>query len=281
MPEGYRWPVELEPAAAGPEWLDLDRSDAYGRSFADVYDRWYEGVTDAEATADFVIARHAGGPVLELGVGTGRLAGPLAARGLTVVGLDASATMLDRCPRGRVAPSGPTGPAATGAGVFPVRGDMRALPLAAGGGHHAGFGSILLAFNTLFNITERADQARLLGDLAERLAPSAPVVVEMLDVAPLLDGPDRSIGLRRPATDPVVVTATTLDRDRQLLGGRHVEITDGGIAVRPWLLRWTTSSELDAMAADAGLTLGERYGSWTGAPAPDDAGTVISVYRRI
>ena len=277
MPEGYRCPVEPDPAETEPDWLDLDRSDAYGRSFADVYDRWYDGVTDAEATADFVAARHAGGPVLELGVGTGRLAQPLAARSLVVIGVDASATMLDRCPRGRPSLDGS---ATSGGAVHPVLADMRALPLADRRTGHPGFGSILLAFNTLFNLIEAGDQARLLADLVDRLAPAAPLVIEMLDVSPLLDGPDRSIGLRRASTGPVVVTATALDRDRQLLRGRHLELTDDGVTVRPWLLRWTTPPELDAMAAAAGLALGERYGSWTGAPATDDAGTVISVYRR-
>ena len=188
-----------------PGHLDLERGDAYGRSFGDVYDRWYHGVTDAEATADFVAARHPGGPVLELGVGTGRLARPLADRGLTVVGLDASADMLGSCPRSGRRPGG--------AGIAPVLADMRALPFAASG---PAFGSILVAFNTLFNLTTEPDQAALLVDLAALVDRRGVVVVEMLDLSGLLDGPDRSIGLRPRPDDPdhgpVVVTATQLDR---------------------------------------------------------------------
>ncbi len=255
-----------------PGHLDLERGDAYGRSFGDVYDRWYHGVTDAEATADFVAARHPGGPVLELGVGTGRLARPLADRGLTVVGLDASADMLGSCPRSGRRPGG--------AGIAPVLADMRALPFAASG---PAFGSILVAFNTLFNLTTEPDQAALLADLAALVDRRGVVVVEMLDLSGLLDGPDRSIGLRPRPDDPdhgpVVVTATQLDRGGQRLSGQHVELSDAGATIRPWLLRWVTPAQLDAMATAAGLALDERLGSWSGAPATAEGSTVISVYR--
>ena len=251
------------------ELIDLERGDAYGRSFGDVYDLWYEGVTDAEATADFVAARDPIGPVLELGVGTGRLAEPLADRGRAVVGLDASAPMLDRCPTGRAHPH--QGP------IHRVRADMRALPFSSRSA--GGFGSALIGFNTLFNLVEASDQEGLLRQLTGLVRPGGPVVVEMLDVAPLLAGPDRAIGRRDDSTDPIVVTATTIDRADQRLHGTHVELADDGVAVRPWLIRWVTPDQLDTMAARAGLTIDERYGSWDGAPAGADAATVISVYR--
>lgn len=254
--------------------LDLERGDAYGRSFGDVYDRWYDGVTDAEATADFLVARHAGGAVLELGVGTGRLARPLAERGLAVVGLDASADMLGSCPRAGERPGC--------APIRPVLADMRSLPFAP---DQPSFGSILIAFNTLFNLAEAADQATLLADLGRLVRPRGVVVVEMLDVSALLDGPDRSIGLRRsdanPGRDPLIVSATQLDRSGQRLSGQHLELSDAGVTIRPWMLRWTTPNQLDAMAATAGLHLDERVGSWLGAPSTADGTAVISVYRPI
>ena len=70
----------------------------YGDRLADVYDGWYSDVTDAEATVERVtaLAGDPPGPVLELGAGSGRLALPLAARGLEVWALDASAAMVER-----------------------------------------------------------------------------------------------------------------------------------------------------------------------------------------
>ncbi|MCP3989790.1 MAG: class I SAM-dependent methyltransferase, partial [Actinomycetia bacterium] len=70
---------------------------AYGEAFADVYDEWYQDVTDAQETARFVAERCPTGLVVEIGVGTGRLATPLLDRGLTVIGVDASVSMLSQC----------------------------------------------------------------------------------------------------------------------------------------------------------------------------------------
>ncbi|MEP7112704.1 MAG: methyltransferase domain-containing protein, partial [Ilumatobacteraceae bacterium] len=72
---------------------------SYGDAFADVYDEWYQGISDVATTVEFladVASVVTPLPVLELGVGTGRLAVPLATRGLHVVGLDASEAMLTR-----------------------------------------------------------------------------------------------------------------------------------------------------------------------------------------
>ena len=114
----------------------------YGDAFADVYDDWYAGITDAEQTADVVAALAAPGRrVLELAVGTGRLAVPLAARGSTVTGVDASAAMLERLRARDV-----------GATVAVTLGDM-VDDLPAGP-----FDVALIAYNSLFNL-ESAERA--------------------------------------------------------------------------------------------------------------------------
>src|SRR5688572_1528720 len=84
----------------------MDGYDAgsYGRGFADVYDDWYADVSDVEATVEAVdrlASAVDGSPrrVLELGVGTGRLAIPLALRGCAVTGVDASPEMLEQLRR--------------------------------------------------------------------------------------------------------------------------------------------------------------------------------------
>ena len=68
----------------------------YGDSFADVYDEWYRNVSRIDATVDRLRALGGDGPFLELGVGTGRLALPLAATGASVTGIDTSDAMLDK-----------------------------------------------------------------------------------------------------------------------------------------------------------------------------------------
>ncbi|MEM7273216.1 MAG: class I SAM-dependent methyltransferase [Actinomycetota bacterium] len=251
--------------------VDLDRADAYGLAFADVYDRWYDGVTDATATAAFVAERAVTGPVLELGVGSGRLARPLAARGLAVIGLDGSGQMLARC---RTSVADDRDDRDDRGSISLVRSDMRALPF------RGPFGAILIAFNTLFNLGDATEQGRLLIDLAAVLAPAAPLVIEAMDVSTLADAPNRSIGLSEVTDDGVVVSATRLDHDRQTVTGRHLEVTDRGVTARPWRLRWLTPPQLDDLAGHAGLTLIERHGSWTGHPFTASSDAHISVYHR-
>src|SRR6516164_4120186 len=69
---------------------------SYGDAFADVYDQWYPPGVGDKATIDLIVELAAGRPVLELGVGTGRIAGEIAARGLSVWGVDSSAAMLEQ-----------------------------------------------------------------------------------------------------------------------------------------------------------------------------------------
>ncbi len=137
-----------------------DRS--YGDGFADVYDDWYADVTDVDATVGRMLAL-AGpdGRVLELGVGTGRLALPMAAAGLQVVGVDTSAAMLER-----LAERDPAGL------IDVVCGDMvDDLP-------DGPFDAALVAYNTIFNLLDEQRQLACFAAVAERLAPGGSFVVE-------------------------------------------------------------------------------------------------------
>lgn len=237
----------------------------YGDGFADVYDDWYGTITDAEATAAFVAARRADGPVLELGVGSGRLVPALVAAGCTVVGVDASTAMLDRC-RERV-----------GGRVPLVRADLASLPIRAG----AGAGAALCAFNTLFNLPTPADQSALLERLRSSILPDGVIIIEAITGSNLAAGPPSSVGVSRMTTDSLVLSAAVLDADQQTIQGQHVEITAGGVTLRPWMLRWTTPNELDVMAEEVGLRLSERWGDWSGGPFDHDGEIHISVYRPV
>jgi len=75
--------------------MDRYGPETYGEQMADVYDEWHAGM-DPAATVDVLASLAGSGPVLELGIGTGRVAIPLAARGLEVHGIDASPAMVER-----------------------------------------------------------------------------------------------------------------------------------------------------------------------------------------
>jgi SAM-dependent methyltransferase len=201
-----------------------------------------------------------------LGGGSGRLALPLAARGITMWTVDASLAMVRRL---RAKPGGDR--------VHAVVGDMAALPLSAG----ARFGVVLCAFNTLFNLTTIEAQRRCLADAADRLVPEGGRLVVESFVAPLPDDAAAAVGAVEPrhiGIDEVVLTVSRLDPASHTITGQHVQITEAGIRLRPWMLRYLSPEELDALAAGAGLRLAERHAGWRAEPFTPDSSVQVSTY---
>ncbi|MFL6206543.1 MAG: class I SAM-dependent DNA methyltransferase [Acidimicrobiales bacterium] len=238
----------------------------YGERFADVYDDWYGDVTDVAACTERLATLAAGGPVLELGVGSGRLAVPLAALGVEVHGIDASEAMLAQL---RAKPGGDE--------VRLTHGDMADLALA----DPPPFAVVFAAFNTLFNLGTPDAQQRCIDRVAALLAPDGLFVVEAFVPAdPGTAGPSGSVTPRRITADEVVLAVSHHDERQQTISGQHVHLTAGGIRMRPWHLRYARPAELDAMAAVAGLTLAWRHADWSETPFGAEAGVHVSAYRR-
>jgi SAM-dependent methyltransferase len=238
----------------------------YGDRFADVYDEWYAGVTDVAACTERLAALAGDGAVLELGVGSGRLALPLAARGVEVHGIDASEAMLARL---RAKPGGEA--------VHLTCGDMAALPLV----DPPQFAVVFAAFNTFFNVPTAAGQQACIDRVAALLAPGGLFVVEAFVPADRgSQGPASTVVPRHLGVDEVVLSASQHDEDAQTITGQHIHITEQGIRLRPWHLRYATPAGLDEMAAAAGLDLAWRHGGWDGAPFEPDASVHVSAYGR-
>lgn len=244
-------------------------ASTYGDRFADVYDDWYADVSDTQGTVERVADLAARVPgrraVLELGAGSGRLALPLAARGLEVWAVDASQAMIDRLR------------AKAGAGdVRTVVGDMSELAL----GGAPPFAVVLCAFNTLFNLTDDDAQRRCVERVAGVLAPGGRFVVEAF-VPPVLDEDAPAVDSVEPrqiGLDEVVLSVSRLDPATRTITGQHVQLTEAGIRLRPWVLHYMSPAQLDAAAEAAGLTLVERHAGWRGEPFSDRSTTHVSVY---
>jgi SAM-dependent methyltransferase len=239
---------------------------SYGDAFADVYDDWYADVTDVEATvARMVELAGPGGRLLELGVGTGRLAVPMARTGLAVTGIDSSEAMLSR-----LAERDPDGT------VERICGDMiDDLP-------DGPFDVVLVAYNTIFNLLGDGDQQRLFARVADQLATGAAFVVEAFVPGEHRPGAGSSdVSVRSLAVDRVVLSVSVDRPDDQRAEGQFVEFTErGGVRLRPWAIRWATPDQLDAMAARSGLRLDQRMADMAGTPFDDDSPHHVSVYRR-
>jgi SAM-dependent methyltransferase len=237
----------------------------YGDAFADVYDEWYEDIGDVDAIVRRVVELAGSGPVLELGCGTGRLALPISAAGHRVVALDASTAMLDRL---RAKP---------GAGALDIRlADMATFDLT----DRAPFGLVLCAFNTFFNLATSALQEQSLYRIAGHLAPGGRLVLECVEPGDEPDGPRSAVEPSRIDADRVVLRVSRQDPATQTITGQHVEISEAGIRMRGWHLRYCRTDELDAMARTAGLELEHRWAGWSGEPFDDTSQVHVSVYRR-
>jgi hypothetical protein len=149
-----------------------------------------------------------------------------------------------------------------------------------GAGPPGGFAVVLCAFNTLFNLADADAQRRCLARVAEVLAPGGRLVVEAFVPPPGGEG-DAAVGAVEPrhiGLDEVVLTVSRLDPARRTVTGQHVQITEAGIRLRPWVLHYLAPAELDALAAGAGLVLTERHGGWQHEPFTESSEMHVSVY---
>ncbi len=240
---------------------------SYGSAFADIYDDWYEGISDVPATIDRLHELAGGGRVLELGVGTGRLAIPLAydvrAGQRRVVGIDSSESMLsklrERDPERR---------------IEAVLGDMATqLP-------DGPFALVFVAYNTIFNLRTAEAQAACFDSVADRLEADGRFVIEaFVPDDPPREGDD--IAIRTLEADRVVLSISRHDPDRQLAEGQFIELTErGGVQLRPWAIRYAAPVELDEMAAAAGMRLEHRWEDFGRTAFRPDSARHVSVYRR-
>jgi SAM-dependent methyltransferase len=247
--------------------MDRYGAASYGDGMADVYDDWYadRGDTDGAVAAIAALVGD-GGRVLELGIGTGRLALPLAARGIDVWGLDASSAMVERL---RAKPGGDAIPVAIG-DMADI--DLSSLP----DGPATRFSIVLAADNTFFNLTTEEAQRRCLHRVRSVLAPRGQFVLEAF--VPATDAPASSVEARTVELDQVILTATHHDADAQTVAGQHIELRESGIRLHPWMIRYLTPSQLDQLAFDAGLRLNNRWPDWRGGRFDEADERHVSLY---
>jgi len=243
----------------------VDRYEAatYGDRIAEIYDQWPSGALDPTSAVTLLVELAPGGRALELGVGTGRVALPLAARGVEVVGIDASEEMVAKL---RAKPGG--------AAIDVVIGDF--ADVAAPGT----FDMVYVAFNTFFALLTQDAQIRCLGNVAAKLRDGGRLVLECF--VPDMGRFDRHQTTRttRVTTDEVHLDTSLHDPVAQRIDSAHVVMGARGVALYPVAIRYAWPAELDAMALVAGLVLEHRYADYDRRPFTRDSPAHVSVYRR-
>jgi SAM-dependent methyltransferase len=234
---------------------------AYGDHVVDVYDLLY-GADEAAVACLSGLAR--AGPVLELGIGTGRLALPLATTGLDVHGIDASAGMVERL---RAKPGGHAIPVTIG--------DFADVAVT------GEFSLVFVAFTTFFALAAPADQARCFANVARRLAPDGRFVIEAFVPDPSRFVGDQHIEISSPGAGGVLVNVSRHDAASQRVASLLMWASGERLRAWPVHLRYSYPAELDAMAVAAGLTLEHRWATWSKDPFdPDSSARHVSVYAR-
>lgn len=205
-----------------------------------------------------------GWAALEFAVGTGRIALPLTAVGVSVAGIELSGDMVDRM---REKPGGDAVPVTLG--------DMSQV------GTGRTYGLVYLVYNTIGNLITQDDQVRCFENAARHLAEDGVFVVECrAPTIPTRPG-QQHVDAERIGIDQVVLDVCRYDPISQVLDENHVHIGSDGIILRPVSLRLAYPPEFDLMARIAGLRLRDRWGGWNGEPFTTSSWRHVSVHERI
>lgn len=240
-------------------------SITWGPEIAEVYDTVYAekfaaAVVDPMVEVLVELAR--GGQVLEFAVGTGRVALPLARRGVSVQGIELSAHMADRL---RAKP---------GAEAVPVTvGDMTTTRVP------GAFTLVYLVANTIMNVTTQEDQLAVFANAAAHLEPGGCFLVEVM-VPQLQHVPPGDTARVFRLEDDHVGIETFDDRVEQIAWSHHWIHVEGRLVRHSAPYRYVWPSELQLMAAAAGMRLRERWEDWQRAPFNSDSTGQIAVFER-
>lgn len=238
----------------------FDPAASFGADVAARYDDRPRG--DEAAAARFLGELANGDRALEFAVGTGRIALPLAAHGITVDGIELSPHMVERL---RAKPGGEQ--------IHVVLGDMSVATTG------RQYGLVYLVFNTIFNLLTADDQIRCFANAARHLTGDGHFVVETaLPHAWIPSGQPDYVHAEQIGLDAVVLDVARYDPVTQLLEENHVRISTSGITMNPIVCRLITPGEMDLMARLAGLRLVERFANWQRTPFDAQSTAHVSIY---
>jgi SAM-dependent methyltransferase len=212
-----------------------------------------------ERTTAFLEGFAGGGRVLEFAVGTGRVAIPLAARGVSVTGIEYSAPMAEQL-------------RTKSEQIAVIVGDMATTRV------DGEFTLVYLVFNTIGNLYTQEAQLECFRNAARHLAPGGRFIVEV-EVPPLRRLPPGQTAVPFDVSEDHV-GFDTFDLVTQRATSHHYNRNpDGTFRYSPHNFRYVWPSELDLMARLAGFTLEARFADWERRPFTADSESHVSVWR--
>ena len=240
--------------------MNFYSDETYGEHVAGVYDEWYSDYDSHAIDALTELAR--GGRALELGIGTGRIALPLSAKGVEVHGVDAAASMISRL---RAKQGGER--------ITVKQGSFAEIPV------EGEFALVYIVFNTFFALSSQEEQVRCFRNVASHLSRDGCFAMEAFvpDLNRFTGG--QVNWATKVTADEVQLDVGQHDRATQQVVSQKVVITDGSVKLYPVQIRYAWPSELDLMARLAGLRLRERWSNWQRKPFSSESMHHISIYQ--
>lgn len=235
----------------------------YGDRIAGVYDSWYQERLDPAAAVEMLAGLAGSGRALELGVGTGRVAIPLAARGVQVEGIDASEEMVARM---RAKPGGAD---------IPVHmGDFADV------GVDGLYSLIYIPFTTFFALSSQDEQLRCMRNVRAHLDAGGCFVMDAFVPDVRRYTYNQCTYVADVKLDQVMIDVSTHDPVNQTIMSSHVLFEDGGtVRLFPVMVRYAWPAELDAMGLASGLVLADRFGDYERRRFDASSTRHVSVYR--
>lgn len=245
---------------------DFDPAKSFGRTIAEGDPHRLRG--DEDDTVAFLRelangGSPGGGPALELAIGTGRIARPLAATGVRVEGIDISQPMVDVL---RQQPGG--------ADIPVTMGNYRDVPV------DGEYRLIYIVYNTIHNLLTQDDQVQCFINVAKHLTADGVFVVEAIPHRELNLAANQYVHAESVELKSVTLDVARYDPTTQILDESHVLISKDGARLFPIVTRHIWPSEMDLMARIAGLRLKARYGNWRKEPYDANSRNIISVYAK-
>jgi hypothetical protein len=224
----------------------------------------FDGATRQRPSRFWPSSRAGPGPALELGIGTGRIALPLAARGIRVQGIDLSLAMVDRL---RTRPGGDE--------LSVTIGDLVNVPVS------GSYRLIYVVFNTLFKVLTQEDQVRCFENVAAHLTDDGSFVVEAFVPTLLYRLRDHQyVDAEAIAVDEVRLDVLRYDPATQTIAESHVTLSEAGVWLNLVAQRYAWPSELDLMARIAGMRVKGRWSGWNEEPFNSSSSVAVSVFGR-
>ncbi|MCE2528180.1 MAG: class I SAM-dependent methyltransferase [Actinomycetia bacterium] len=237
--------------------MELDhQSSTHADQWADIYDEVHLELSDpahVDPVVDVLVELAGAGPALELGIGTGRIALPLASRGIEVHGIDFSEAMIDKL---RLKPGGE--------GIPVTLSDFSDLEV------EGRYSLIFAVFNTFFVLLTEESQARCFRNVARHLARGGVFLIEAFVPHPTRFTREENVSAMSVETDRYLLSTECHDPKRQVIDSRIFIPGEDKTRSMPIRIRY---------AWPADMQLRHRWSNWAGSPFTASSAYHISSYE--